>query len=287
MKYGLVLEGGAMRGLFTAGVIDILMENDIKLDAAVGVSAGAAFGCNYKSGQIRRAIRYNTRFCKDKRYCSTLSLIKTGDLFGAEFCYHTIPEKLDIFDVEAFNASPVDFWVVCTDITTGKAVYHKCGPINYDELEWIRASASMPVAARIVEVGGYRLLDGGVSDSIPLKFMESRGCEKNVVVLTQPRDYVKKPASGMTLMKLKYGRKYPELVKAAENRHKMYNSELKYIRSAEQERRAFVIAPPEALPVGHVEHDPDVMREVYRIGRRTAERCLDQLKAFLEEESNG
>ena len=287
MKYGLVLEGGAMRGLFTAGVIDILMENDIKLDAAVGVSAGAAFGCNYKSGQIRRAIRYNTRFCKDKRYCSTLSLIKTGDLFGAEFCYHTIPEKLDIFDVEAFNASPVDFWVVCTDITTGKAVYHKCGPINYDELEWIRASASMPVAARIVEVGGYRLLDGGVSDSIPLKFMESRGCEKNVVVLTQPRDYVKKPASGMTLMKLKYGRKYPELVKAAENRHKMYNSELKYIQSAEQEGRAFVIAPPEALPVGHVEHDPDVMREVYRIGRRTAERCLDQLKAFLEEESNG
>ncbi len=287
MKYGLVLEGGAMRGLFTAGVIDILMENDIKLDAAVGVSAGAAFGCNYKSGQIRRAIRYNTRFCKDKRYCSTLSLIKTGDLFGAEFCYHTIPEKLDIFDVEAFNASPVDFWVVCTDVTTGKAVYHKCGPINYDELEWIRASASMPVAARIVEVGGYRLLDGGVSDSIPLKFMESRGCEKNVVVLNQPRDYVKKPASGMTLMKLKYGRKYPELVKAAENRHKMYNSELKYIRSAEQEGRAFVIAPPEALPVGHVEHDPDVMREVYRIGRRTAERCLDQLKAFLEEESNG
>ena len=287
MKYGLVLEGGAMRGLFTAGVIDILMENDIKLDAAVGVSAGAAFGCNYKSGQIRRAIRYNTRFCKDKRYCSTLSLIKTGDLFGAEFCYHTIPEKLDIFDVEAFNASPVDFWVVCTDITTGKAVYHKCGPINYDELEWIRASASMPVAARIVEVGGYRLLDGGVSDSIPLKFMESRGCGKNVVVLTQPRDYVKKPASGMTLMKLKYGRKYPELVKAAENRHKMYNSELKYIRSAEQEGRAFVIAPPEALPVGHVEHDPDVMREVYRIGRRTAERCLNQLKAFLEEESNG
>ncbi len=282
MKYGLVLEGGAMRGLFTAGVIDILMENDIKLDAAVGVSAGAAFGCNYKSGQIRRAIRYNTRFCKDKRYCSTLSLIKTGDLFGAEFCYHTIPEKLDIFDVEAFNASPVDFWVVCTDVTTGKAVYHKCGPINYDELEWIRASASMPVAARIVEVGGYRLLDGGVSDSIPLKFMESRGCEKNVVVLNQPRDYVKKPASGMTLMKLKYGRKYPELVKAAENRHKMYNSELKYIRSAEEEGRAFVIAPPEKLPVGHVEHDPDVMREVYRIGRRTASRCLDELKAFLE-----
>ncbi len=281
MKYGLVLEGGAMRGLFTAGVLDILMENDIKLDVAVGVSAGAAFGCNYKSGQIRRAIRYNTRFCKDKRYCSMLSYIKTGDLFGSEFCYHEIPDKLDIFDTEAFNASPMDFWVVCTDINTGRAVYHKCGNIDYTELEWIRASASMPIAARIVEIGEHRLLDGGISDSIPLKFMESRGCEKNVVILTQPRDYIKKPAGGMRLMKVKY-RKYPELVKAAANRHKMYNSELKYIRSAEEEGRAFVIAPPEKLPVGHVEHDPDVMLEVYRIGRRTASRYLEDLLAFLE-----
>lgn len=280
MKYGLVLEGGAMRGLFTAGVIDVLMENDIVLDAAVGVSAGAAFGCNYKSGQIRRAIRYNTRFCRDKRYCSPLSLVKTGDMFGGEFCYHTLPDKLDIFDREAFNASPVDFWVVCTDITTGKAVYHKCGNVSYDELEWIRASASMPVAARIVEVGGHKLLDGGISDSIPLKFMESRGCERNVVVLTQPRDYVKKPAGMKKLIRLKY-RKYPELIKAIENRHKMYNGELKYVRAAEEAGTAFVIAPPEALPIGHIEHDPDVMLEVYRIGRRIANESLEGLKGFL------
>ena len=281
MKYGLVLEGGAMRGLFTAGVIDVFMENEIMFDAAVGVSAGAAFGCNYKSGQIRRAIRYNTRFCKDKRYCSVGSLIKTGDMFGGEFCYHTIPDKLDIVDVEAFNNSPMDFWVVCTDINTGKAVYHKCGRISYDELEWIRASASMPLAARIVEVGGHKLLDGGISDSIPLKFMESRGCERNVVILTQPRDYVKKPAGAQKLIKLKY-HKYPELVKSIENRHKMYNGELKYIRSAEEAGRAFVIAPPEALPIGHIEHDPEVMLEVYRIGRRIANENLEAVKEFLE-----
>ena len=121
MKYGLVLEGGAMRGLFTAGVIDVLMENEITFDAAVGVSAGAAFGCNYKSGQIRRAIRYNTRFCKDKRYCSPWSLIKTGDMFGGEFCYHTIPDKLDLVDTETFNNSPMDFWVVCTELRQGVA----------------------------------------------------------------------------------------------------------------------------------------------------------------------
>lgn len=283
MKYGLVLEGGAMRGLFTAGVIDVLMENDIVFDGAVGVSAGACFGCNYKSGQIRRAIRYNTRFCRDSRYCSKLSLIKTGDMFGAEFCYHTIPEKLDIFDKEAFDSSPMDFWVVCTDVDTGKAVYHRCGPINSDEMEWIRASASMPIAARIVEVGGYRMLDGGIADSIPLRFMESREYGKNVVVLTQPRDYVKMPAKAMKLIRLKY-RKYPEFIKAVENRHKMYNGELKYISSAEKEGRAFVIAPPEKLPVGHIEHDPDVMREVYRIGRRIANENLEALKEFLSEE---
>lgn len=281
MKYGLVLEGGAMRGLFTAGVIDVFMENGITFDAAVGVSAGAAFGCNYKSGQIRRAIRYNTRFCKDKRYCSVNSLIKTGDMFGGEFCYHTVPDKLDLVDVETFNNSPMDFWVVCTDITTGKAVYHKCGHISYDELEWFRASASMPLAARIVEVGGYRMLDGGIADSIPLKFMESRGCERNVVVLTQPRDYVKKPAGAQKLIKLRY-RKYPELIKSIQNRHKMYNGELKYIRSAEEAGRAFVIAPPEALPIGHIEHDPEVMLEVYRIGRRIANENLEAVKEFLE-----
>lgn len=281
MKYGLVLEGGAMRGLFTAGVIDVFMENGITFDAAVGVSAGAAFGCNYKSGQIRRAIRYNTRFCKDKRYCSVNSLIKTGDMFGGEFCYHTVPDKLDLVDVETFNNSPMDFWVVCTDITTGKAVYHNSGHISYDELEWFRASASMPLAARIVEVGGYRMLDGGIADSIPLKFMESRGCERNVVVLTQPRDYVKKPAGAQKLIKLRY-RKYPELIKSIQNRHKMYNGELKYIRSAEEAGRAFVIAPPEALPIGHIEHDPEVMLEVYRIGRRIANENLEAVKEFLE-----
>ena len=280
MKYGLVLEGGAMRGLFTAGVIDVLMENDIKLDSMVGVSAGAAFGCNYKSGQIRRTIRYNTRFCKDKRYCSKRSLIKTGDLFGADFCFHTIPEKLDVFDNAAFEASPVEFWVVCTDVATGKAIYHKSTHMDYDELEWIRASASMPLVSRIVEVGGHRMLDGGIADSIPLKFMESRGCEKNVVVLTKPRDYIKKPMKIMSVINTKY-HKYPEFVKAVANRHKMYNNELKYIRSAEEEGRAFVIAPPESLPIGHLEHDPEVMLEAYRIGRRIANENLDKLREFL------
>jgi len=281
MKYGLVLEGGAMRGLFTAGVLDVLMENGIEFDGAVGVSAGAAFGCNYKSRQNGRAIRYNLRFCRDKRYCSMHSLLTTGDIYNAEFCYHTIPDKLDIFDVKAFEENPMKFYTVSTDINTGKAVFKEFSKVNYDELEWLRASGSLPLAARIVHIGGRELLDGGISDSIPLKFMIKQGYEKNIVILTQPRDYIKKPSGSLKLVKCLY-RKYPNLIKACAERHKMYNSELRYIRSAENEGNAFVIAPPEKLPVSRIEHDSDRILEAYRIGRKTAMDNLDALKDFMK-----
>lgn len=280
MKYGLVLEGGAMRGLFTSGLIDVLMENGIEFDGAVGVSAGACFGCNYKSKQNGRAIRYNQRFCKDKRYCSVKSLITTGDMFGAEFCYHTIPEELDVFDSETFAANPMEFYAVATDIETGKAVYHRCHDAGFSDLEWIRASASMPLAARIVEIDGRKLLDGGIADSIPLRFMEAVGYDRNVVILTQPRDYVKTPNKSQKLINVRY-RKYPKLVKAVAERHNMYNSELEYIRAEEEKGRAFVFAPETKLPIGHIEHDPDVLLEVYRLGRKAANDRLDELKRFL------
>lgn len=281
MKYGLVLEGGAMRGLFTAGVIDVLMENGISFDGAVGVSAGAAFGCNYKSNQPGRVIRYNTRFCRDKRYCSVRSLIRTGDMFGADFCYHEIPEKLDPFDFEAYKTSPMEFYAVCTDVETGKPLYHRCVVMNDRELEWLRASASMPMAAKIVSIDGYKMLDGGISDSIPLKFMENSGYERNVVILTQPRDYKKEKNKLMPLLKAKY-RKYPEFVKTMGNRHKMYNGELQYIHKAEKENRALVIAPDAKLPVRRVEHDPDVLREVYRLGRKAGNENLAAIQEFLK-----
>lgn len=281
MKYGLVLEGGAMRGLFTAGVLDVLMENGIEFDGAVGVSAGAAFGCNYKSRQNGRAIRYNLRFCRDKRYCSIHSLLTSGDIYNAEFCYHTIPDKLDIFDAKAFDENPMKFYTVSTDIKTGRAVYKEFSKVTYDELEWLRASGSLPLAARIVRIGDRELLDGGISDSIPLKFMVKQGYEKNIVILTQPRDYVKKPSGSLKLVKCLY-RKYPNLIKSCAERHKMYNSELRYIRSVENESKAFVIAPPEKLPVSRIEHDSDKILEAYRIGRKTAMANLDALKDFMK-----
>ena len=152
MKTGLVLEGGAMRGMFTAGVLDVLMEHDITVDGAIGVSAGAVFGCNYKSHQIGRAIRYNTQYCNDRRYASFKNLLRTGNLYSEQFCYHDVPEKLDPFDETAFAASPMDFFVVCTDVKTGEPIYHKCRTGDAEDVRWMEASASMPLAARIVQI---------------------------------------------------------------------------------------------------------------------------------------
>lgn len=283
MKLGLVLEGGGMRGVFSAGVTDVMMENKITFDRCVGVSAGAAFGCNYKSGQIGRVIRYNVRYCRDKRYCSIRSLIKTGDLFGAEFCYHTIPNELDLFDREAFDNSDMEFYAVCTDTATGKPVYHLCEKADDETMEWIRASASMPLVSKPVEIGGMKLLDGGISDSIPLEFMVKDGYEKNVVVLTQPRSYEKKKASSMGLIKLSL-RKYPNTIRTIENRYKDYNLSREFVFEQERKGAALVICPDEALPVGRVEHDPEKLRKTYEIGRKTAEKMLSKIKSFTESE---
>ena len=192
MKKGLILEGGAMRGLFSAGVMDAFLENGLDFDGVIGVSAGAAFGCNYISRQKGRVLRYNTRFSRDKRYCSVRSLIKTGDLYNAEFCYHEIPERLDVLDKEFFISNPAEFWVVCTDDLTGDPVYRKLEKMDYTDLEWLRASASMPLAAKIVKIDSYRLLDGGIADAIPVRYFEKLDYNRNVAILTRPEGYAKK-----------------------------------------------------------------------------------------------
>jgi len=179
MKRGLVLEGGAMRGLFTAGVLDVFMENNVKFDGIVGVSAGACFGCNYKSGQPGRVIRYNRRFARDPRYCSWTSLVRTGDLFNADFCYRELPMALDVFDAAAYAANPMEFHVVATDCATGKAVYRRLGKADDESFRWIQASASMPLVSRPVRIGSGEYLDGGLSDGIPLRYFESLGYSRN------------------------------------------------------------------------------------------------------------
>lgn len=281
MKKGLVLEGGAMRGLFTSGIIDVMMEAGIEPDGLIGVSAGAAFGCNYKSRQPGRAIRYNKRYARDKRYCSWQSWLKTGDLFNAEFGYHVIPKKYDLFDDKAFEQNPMEFYAVCTDVETGLPVYKKLEESTHLTYDWIRASASMPLASKVVELEGMKVLDGGVADSIPLKYFESIGYDRNVVILTQPEGYVKEHNRLMPLMRIAL-RKYPKMIEALDQRHIMYNRQLDDVRQAEREGRCIVIRPDGKLPIGHISHDPEEMQRVYELGRDTGLRNIDRLKEFYQ-----
>ncbi len=281
MKTGLIMEGGAMRGMFTAGVFDVFLENGIEFDGAIGVSAGAAFGCNFKSRQAGRVIRYNKRFAKDPRFCSFRSLIKTGNLFGAEFCYHTVPNELDIFDTQAYLDNPMDFYVVCTDVETGKAIYINSDEAGEDALEYFRASASMPLVSRIVEIKGRKLLDGGIADSVPIQFFESIGYDRNVIILTQPLGYLKKPSTAAKLMK--YALKdYPEVAKTMENRHNEYNETIEYILKKEAAGEVFVIRPETDLGISRTERNPDVLQRVYDQGRAVAEKKLEEIKEFLK-----
>lgn len=283
MKKGLILEGGGMRALFTAGILDVMMEERITVDGTVGVSAGATFGCNYKSVQPGRPLRYNLRFMKDPRYMGWRTLLKDGNLVSAEFSYHTMPTELDIFDAETFAANPMEFHVVCTDVYTGKPVYKKLTHVDYDCLEWLRASASMPIVSRPVEVGGYKLLDGGIADSIPLRYFQDLGYERNIVILTQPKGFTKKRTKLMPAFHL-FTRRYPAIVKAMGRRHLMYNEQLEYLQQQEEEGRILLIYPPEPLPIGRTEQNENKMRHVYGLGRRMGLDRLEEIKAFLAAE---
>ena len=279
MKKGLVLEGGAMRGLFTAGIIDVMMEAHVEPDGLIGVSAGAAFGCNYKSRQPGRALRYNKRFAHDSRYCGIKSWLKTGDLYNADFGYHVIPTQYDVFDNKAFDENPMEFYAVCTDVETGKPVYKHLTEATQLTYDWIRASASMPLASKVVELEGMKVLDGGVADSIPLEYFESIGYEKNLVILTQPDGYVKEHNKLMPLMRIAL-RKYPKMIEAMDQRHVMYNQQLSYVYQAESTGRALVIRPDKKLPIGHISHNPNEMQHVYDIGRQTGIKYIERIKAF-------
>lgn len=282
MKTGMILEGGAMRGMYTAGILDVMMENNINVDGFVGVSAGATFGCNYKSRQIGRTIRYNLKYCNDPKYSSFHSLITTGDLFGADFCYNQIPNKLDPFDQKTFAENPIDFYVVCTDVYTGKPVYHLCEKGDDKDTQWIRASASMPVVSRVVSIDGYDLLDGGVSDSIPISWFRSIGYERNIVILTRPEGYRKKKNEFFSVIKFLL-RKYPKLAEALERRHEVYNATIDELHRLEKEGDTFIITPSRDLGISRIESDGKKLQEVYDIGVKDANDHLENIMEFLSE----
>ena len=275
MKKGLVLEGGGLRALFSAGVTDVMMENQIKFDGLIGVSAGATFGCNYKSGQIGRALRYNINFKDDPRYMSWRSFLKTGDLVGAEFSYHTLPNELDIFDYETFRQNPMEFHIVCTDAETGEPVYKQLDDMTSEGLDWIRASASMPIVSRPVPLEGRKLLDGGIVNSIPLKYFQELGFE--------PKGFFKKRTKLMPLFQLTM-RKYPAIIKAMGRRHLMYNEQLQYLAEQERKGNVLLIYPEDVLPIGRTEQNEEKMLRVYQLGRKEAEKRLNKIREFLNQE---
>lgn len=280
MGTGLVLEGGGMRGLYTAGVLDVMMERGIEVDHAVGVSAGAAFGVNIKSRQVGRAIRYNKRFCSDPRYASVGNLLRTGDLYSVDFAYREVPLRLDPFDVAALRANPMRFTVVCTDVETGEAVYRDIERGDDEDLDWIRASASVPMLARPVALDGRRLLDGGIADSIPVSWMMAHGYERNMAILTQPAGFRKEPNGLMPLLRVAL-RRYPRLVELLANRHERYNAQLDEVARLEAEGRLLVIRPSESVQAPISVKDPEVLERIYQVGRRDGEANAERLLSYL------
>ena len=218
MKVGLVLEGGAMRGMYTAGVLDTFLDNDIKVDGIIGTSAGVLFGVNYPSKQKGRVIRYNKKYCKDKRYMGLHSLITTGNVINKDFSFYEVPYKLDIFDDKTFNESGIDFYATVSNIETGEAEYFKLDKI-LEQMEILRATSAMPFVSEIVEIDGKKYLDGGVTDAIPLDKCKELGYDKIIVVLTRVKEYRKKKSSDF-LAKLMY-KKYPKLIDAMNRKYKV------------------------------------------------------------------
>lgn len=276
-RTGLVLEGGGMRGIYTAGVLDVFMEHDVTFDGVIGVSAGAVHGCSYVAKQKGRNIRYYKKYCNDKRFISMRNLLMTGDMVGEKFCYHDLPETLEPFDFETYSASETKFYVTCSNLETGKAEYLQLIDMK-DQVDLLRASASLPMVSQVVEYGGKKLMDGGCTDSIPvMAFHNQLGYKKIVVVQTRHRGYVKKNEFN-PLIKLQY-RRYPKFVRALQRRSINYNRCVERIEQLEAEGKIFVIRPSEELTIGRMKSSPEELQKVYDIGRRDAQA---QLAAMLE-----
>lgn len=280
VKAGLVLEGGGMRGVYTAGVLDFFIDQDLYFSDIYGVSAGACHMCSYISQQRERAYRVNVDYLEDKNYCSMYSLLKTGNLFGAEMCYDKIPNELDPYDYEAFGRYKGNAYAVVTNIETGKAEYIRMEDMHKDIIA-IQASASLPLVSKNVYINGVPYLDGGVADAIPIMKSLQDGNKKNVVIMTKEVGYRRKPSSNMMAIRLRY-RKYPELVKDMERRHIVYNKTLDFLEEHEKKGHIFVIRPKEDCGVGRIEKDKDKLRTLYQMGYDDAKASFEDLKKYLK-----
>ena len=280
MRVGLVLEGGAMRGMFTAGVLDVFMENNIKVTDIVGVSAGTLFGINYVSKQPKRALRYNLRYINDNRYMSIKSLMRTGNLINKDFTYYKLPFQLDVFDNKTFKQSDINFFATVTNIETGEAEFIKIEDA-FKQMETLRATSALPFISEIIEINGKKYLDGGIANSIPVDFFENQNFDKIIVILTRPIDYRKKKSTGVQF-KVAYS-KYPKLIEKLENRYKDYNDTVERILELEKQGKVLVIRPDEEITIKRLEKDTDKLQHVYDLGIRNGKESIERVKKYLEE----
>lgn len=278
-KTGLILEGGAKRGIYTAGVLDVFLENGINFDGVIGVSAGAIHGCSFVSKQIGRSIRYNMKYGNDYRFMSFRSLLLSGNIVDTKFCYHDLPEKLDPFDNKTFMESNTNFYIVVSNLETGQPEYIHCKDL-FKEIDYLRASASMPFVSKIVCLNDKKYLDGGICDSIPLQAAKNLGFTKNIVIATRPIGYIKKPFRLKWLANLIY-RKYPKFIQALINRHTMYNNEVKDIENLAKKEEIILIRPSKFINISKMESNLDIVKEMYELGRNDALNMLNQVKQFL------
>lgn len=276
MKVGLVLEGGGMRGLYTSGVLDYFLDQQIFVDYVIGVSAGACNGVSYLSKQKGRNYRVNTNYVSDKRYLSLSNFIKTKSLFGMDFIFDEIPHQLDLFDYETFLSSPSEYKLGVTDVLTGRPVYFDKTHLDHDSTI-LKASSSIPVFSPIIEYQNGLYLDGGTTDSIPVKQALKDGCDHVIIVLTRDRNYIKKPES-FRFIYSKVLKAYPNLIQALDNRHLMYNETLKFIKELEQQGKATIIAPSSPLEISRFEKDVSKLKNIYELGYLDASKKFDQLK---------
>lgn len=283
IKAGLVVEGGGMRGVYSSGVLDFFIEKDLFFENNYGVSAGACHLCSYLAKQYKRAFRVNVDYLNDKRYCSVHSLLKTGNLFGAEMLYDIIPNELDLFDYDTYNKNESNFYVVITDINTGKPEYVKIGDLKKDII-YVRASSSLPLLAQNVKINDKEYLDGGISDSIPIKKSIADGNKKNVVILTRDSTYRKGKNSLMPIIKLKY-KKYPNFVKSMADRYIVYNEILDFIKELENNGDVFVIRPKKPVNIGRTEKNREKLEELYNDGYNDAKDCYEELLKYLGKEN--
>ncbi|MCI9582458.1 patatin family protein [Clostridiaceae bacterium] len=267
-----------MRGIYTAGVLDVFLEHEMEFDGVIGVSAGAIHGCSFVSGQKGRSIRYYKKYCNDKRFVSFRNLILTGDIAGEQFCYHEIPERLDPYDFEAFSASKTEFYVTCSNVETGRAEHLPVTDMR-SQVDLMRASASLPYASRIVRAGGMKLLDGACTDSIPVGAFHRMGFHRLVVIMTRPKGYVKKPERRW--LPGIYYRRYPAFARALRRRHENYNRTVRQIERLEAAGKLFVIRPSRALDLKRTEHDVKKLDAAYALGREDALRRIGEMKRWL------